>query len=164
MPRAGYVPLHTHQDPAVAGFDVSSALGDLDRLAAHLDGINGLVERETDQTRADAKSDWTSTAGQSRRNLRDRLGRLRTTYRTGKYKEAIRSKVFREEDGSVSGKVFVIQGDWSAHPGTKWPKNLPLWLEHGTAKMDPRPHLIPAFERAKRRLSAAIERLVQGAV
>lgn len=123
-------------------FDVSPAISDLDGVIAHLGEINDLVEEETEAIKQDAKS-------------RARWGK------TGRYREAIRSKIFRYGQ-SVEGKVFVIQGDWVRDLSKLWPANLPLWLEYGTAKMAARPHLIPAFQAGIRRLNAAVERLLSG--
>lgn len=125
---------------SLEGLDL--ALGGLDGLAAAMEGpeMEALVAEHTDLMLQDARS-------------RARFGR------TGRYREAIRAKVFANPDGFV-GAVFVIQGPWARKLSVLWPKNLPLWLEYGTRKMDAKPHLLPAFHAAKERLSRAVERLI----
>lgn len=121
------------------------ALEGLGRLADAIDGdtMQALVEEHTDYMLADARD-------------RVRFGK------TGRYREAIRSKVFANEDG-FAGTVFVIQGPWYRNPSKLWPANLPLWLEYGTRRMDPRQHLLPALNAARERFNRAVERLLQGA-
>jgi len=146
-------PTRTHSDPTIAGgdFDTRDVVRDLSRLSAALrDEVTAAIRDETAKVQAAAvrAATWPGT--------------------TGKYRAAIRSKVF-EEDGRVSGKVFVIQGDWhrdvkrASGRIRKWPKVLPIWLEYGTVRSSARPHLIPAFEAGKRRLDAAVVRILEKA-
>jgi hypothetical protein len=143
-------PEHTHADPAVAGFDVSSALTDLNGMIDHLATIPELLEFETQAIEQQA--------------------RAMAPVATGRYRTAFRWKVFHNDDGSTRGSVFVIQLPWVRNlkwqkrtnpSGSKlWPKNLPLWLEYGTRLARGVPHLIPAFEAGKQRLNRAVEAVV----
>ena len=83
--------------------------------------------------------------------------------KSGRYREAIRSKVFDNPDGPV-GSVFVIQGPWTRNLARLWPRNLPIWLEYGTRRMGARPHLLPALAAGKERFSAALLRLLASRV
>lgn len=154
------VPRRTHHDPVVAGFDVNDALIGLDDLAAHLAEINPLIEAETESMYREA----VARAPRSK-------GRF-----SGRYASAIRRKIFRDNlsdtgPGKTKGAVFVIQLPWLRHlewqrahnPNFSklWPKNLPLWLEYSTFQTPARPHFMPAFAAATRRLNAAVERLLQ---
>ncbi len=88
---------------------------------------------------------------------RDALSRARFG-KTGRYREAIRKKVFDNPDGPA-GTVFVTP--MRDEDGKLRPKNLPLWLERGTRRARAFPHLLPALAAAKERLSRAVERLLQ---
>lgn len=145
----------TYTDPAIAGqsFDATEALRDLSTLSEIIQReIAEAIEMETASAHADAQA--------------------RVNFGTGRYRSAIRWKIFREDDGATTGKVFVIQLPWIRNlkwqrvnnpNGTKlWPKNLPLWLEYGTVYMrKDHDHLIPAFEAGRRRLDRAMERILQ---
>ena len=145
-------PTRTHSDPAVAGgdFDVRDVVRALGRLPSTVLGeVAAVVRRETAAVQADAvrRATWTGT--------------------TGRYRSAIRSKVFEEADGNVTGKVFVIQQPWhrdvravTPKKTRLWPKNLPLWLEYGTATSREKPHLIPAFDAGTRRISDAVRAIL----
>jgi hypothetical protein len=123
------------------------AVESLDRLQDVMDGpeMEALVNEHTDIM------------------LRDAQSRAAGIGKTGRYREAIRKRVFKNADG-YAGTVFVIQLPWN-RPGrsnTKWPKNLPLWLEYGTRRMRQAfPHLLPALAAARERFSRAVERLLQ---
>jgi len=126
------------------------AVGSLDRLEDVMDGptMEALVTEHTDIMHADAQS------------------RAATIGKTGRYRSAIHKKVFKNEDG-YAGTVFVIQLPWNK-PGkgsTKWPKNLPLWLEYGTRRMrEAFPHLLPALAAARERFSRAVEQILSRGV
>lgn len=126
------------------------AVESLDRLQDVMDGpeMEALVNEHTDIM------------------LRDAQSRAASIGKTGRYINAIRKKVFKNADG-YAGTVFVIQMPWNK-PGkanTKWPKNLPLWLEYGTRRMRSAfPHLLPALAAARERFSRAVERILQGSV
>jgi hypothetical protein len=146
-------PNYTHADPTVAGgdFNVRDVIRDLSKLSAALKGeIADAIRVETATVQADAvrRATWPGT--------------------TGKYRAAIRSKTF-DDANRYSGKVFVVQGEW--HRDVRrasgrvrlWPKNLPIWLEYGTVQSSAKPHLIPAFEAGKRRLSEKVTRILERA-
>ena len=146
-------PQYTLKDPVVAGFDVSSALRDLNALVEQCEAIPDLVAFETQAVYQQAKA--------------------MAPVVTGRYRSAFRWKVFHNEDGSTRGSVFVIQLPWirnlkwqkRVNPtgGKLWPALLPIWLEYGTRLMRRPgiPHLIPAFEAGQRRLDRAVERALQ---
>ncbi len=122
-------------------FDIGPAMADLDGLLSAVSGEDmlGCITENTEIMWRDAQS--------------------RVDFGSGAYRDAIRWKVFANPDGPV-GTVFVIQGPWAGHPGTLWPKNLPLWLEYGTRRAGPHPHLIPAFNAAVERTNRDVERLI----
>lgn len=126
----------------LAGLDLS--LRGLDELVEAMGGpaALALMEEQTDIMHRDAQS-------------RARFGK------TGRYREAIRKKVFDNEDGPA-GTVFVIPV--RDEDGKRKPKNLPVWLEYGTRRARAFPHLLPALAAAKERLSRAVERLLQSKV
>lgn len=115
-------------------FDTSEAMRELKALGEAINGpaMRNLIEEQTFYMRADAMS--------------------RINFGTGRYREAVRQKVWDNGDDGFAGSVFII-------PRT--PKMLPIWLERGTRRMDPRPHLIPALNAAKERFNRAVERLLQ---
>jgi hypothetical protein len=131
----------------------SAALRELDEYAGLDEDLRHDIEVCTNEAHRDALSRWNASAGMSKRNTADRHGRARTTSRTQRYRDAIRRFFF---DDGMTGKVtvtFPIEDARGARP-----VNLPLWLEYGTRVMNARPHLIPAFELAKRKLNSLVER------
>lgn len=121
------------------------AVESLDRLADAIDGptMLALIEEHTALMHADAQA-------QARALIKGR----------GQYPDLIQQKVFTNDDG-YAGTVFVRRGDWSRKPGTKAPKELPLWLEYGTRRMrEARPHLLPALAAARERFNRAVEAML----
>lgn len=139
-------------DPAIRGVDL--ALRQLDGLV-DLDGIRQDIRECTEDARRDAIARWNATASMSSRNTA-----RRPTTRTQRYREAIQRIFF---DDGLTGSVYVR----GPIPDARWsagrPVNLPLWLEYGTSMMAARPHLIPAFEMAKRKLNRLIEQRLSAA-
>ncbi|HXO85227.1 MAG TPA: hypothetical protein VN803_06855 [Gemmatimonadales bacterium] len=148
-------------DAAIQGQSLSgatAALRELDQILGLEDDVRDDIRTCTEDAHRDALARWNASAGQSSRNTLDRSGARRTTSRTQRYREAIGRIFF---DDGMTGKVFVrfpIRGSKGDRP-----VNLPLWLEHGTRYMSARPHLIPAFEIAKRKLERLIERRLNAA-
>jgi hypothetical protein len=124
------------------------AVSSLDNLMDAIDGdqMRDLIEYHTDQMLQDARSNAA------------RIG-------SGRYRNAIRKKVFTNDDG-YAGTVFALQLPWNrkGKGSTLWPKNVPLWLEYGTRKARAFPHLLPALAAGRERFNRSIERLLQAAV
>lgn len=142
-------------DPAVQGAafaGVDQALRELDQFLGLEAGIREDIRLCTEDAQRDTIARWNASAGQSTRNGADGAGARRTTSRTQRYREAIRRVFF---DEGMTGRVFVapMQDDRGQRP-----VNLPLWLEYGTRYMHARPHLVAAFELARRKLDRLIER------
>jgi hypothetical protein len=122
---------------------VDAVLQGLGGLRGQLrDGLRGLVRSATTQTEAHART----TAP---------VGRLRG----GTTRAAIRHTYFDDGD---TGAVFVAP--MKDARGRRRAKNLPVWLEYGTRKMDPRPFLVPAGREAGRRMAQDALTLVTQAV
>ncbi len=132
---------------------VDQAVRELDQILGLEDGIREDIRVCTEDTQRDTIARWNASAGQSSRNTLDRSGARRTTSRTQRYREAIRKVFF---DHGLTGRVFI--GFPIDDARGQRPANLPLWLEYGTRYMHARPHLIAAFELARRKL----DRLVEG--
>lgn len=130
-------------DPAIQGLDV--ALKELDGLAGLEEDVKPLIREVTEDAQRDAIARW----DQSQKG---------TQPRTGRYREAIRKVFFDDADG-FKGSVFVAPMDDPRRRGWR-AVNLPLWLEYGTRYMSARPHLIPAFELARRKLDRLVEQLL----
>jgi hypothetical protein len=146
----------TWNDAAIQGSSmtgVGAALGELNQYLALEDGLREDIRECTDDAYGDAVARWDASAGQSRRNTVDRAGARRTTSRTQRYREAIRRIFF---DDGLTGKVYIAFP--IAGPRGDRPVNLPLWLEYGTRVMNARPHLLPAFDMAQRKLDRLVDR------
>lgn len=83
--------------------------------------------------------------------------------RLNQFRQAIRQTLFLNDADGIKGVVFVVRGPWERHPSQKWPKNVPIWIEEGTVKMDPRPYLVPAGNAARERFNRAVLELLQQA-
>ena len=119
------------------------AVENLSQLIDAMDGeaMRDLVTYHTDQMRQDAQSRAAAIG-------------------SGRYRTAIRQRVFTNNDG-YAGTVFVVLQESRRKSGGMWPTNTPLWLEYGTRKARAFPHLLPALAAARERFSRAVERLLQ---
>jgi len=126
---------------------LGSAVESLDGLVDAMDGPSmlDLITLHTNYMLSDARSNVARSGLRSRR-----------------YIDAIKSKVFTNDDG-YAGTVFVLQLPWNRKGDslTRWPKNVPLWLEYGTRMARSFPHLLPALSAGIQRFNRSVERLLQ---